>query len=136
MNLQKAEFVAGRLIDSYIYGEQHPYGVYTQPSDIDLISAEACRQFYNDYYVNGKCIIFVSGRFTEELKMQLNSAFGQLGANSKIILVPSFQSTPSAERKFRIDNDPNAVQGAIRIAMPFPNRHHPDFKKVLVLNTL
>lgn len=136
VNLQKAEFVAGRLIDSYIYGEQHPYGVYTHPSDIDLISVEACRQFYNDYYINGKCIIFVSGRFTEELKKQLNSAFGQLGANSKNIVIPSFQSTPSAERKFRIDNDPNAVQGAIRIAMPFPNRHHPDFKKVLVLNTL
>jgi zinc protease len=28
------------------------------------------------------------------------------------------------------------VQGAIRIARPFPNRHHPDFIKVSVLNTL
>jgi predicted Zn-dependent peptidase len=28
------------------------------------------------------------------------------------------------------------VQGAIRIARPFPNRHHPDFKKVMILNTL
>ena len=28
------------------------------------------------------------------------------------------------------------MQGAIRIARPFPNRHHPDFKKVLVLNVL
>ncbi|MEJ7674238.1 MAG: insulinase family protein [Chitinophagaceae bacterium] len=28
------------------------------------------------------------------------------------------------------------MQGAIRIARPFPNRHHPDFKKVMILNTL
>jgi zinc protease len=28
------------------------------------------------------------------------------------------------------------VQGAIRIARPFPNRHHPDFKKAVILNTL
>jgi predicted Zn-dependent peptidase len=28
------------------------------------------------------------------------------------------------------------VQGAIRLAQPFPNRHHPDFQKVQVLNTL
>lgn len=136
VNLQKAEFVAGRLIDSYIYGEQHPYGVYTNPLDIENVSVEACRQFYNDYYLNGKCIIFVSGRFTEALKKQLNGAFGKLNTNSKNIVVPSFQSRPVTERKFRIDNDPNAVQGAIRIAMPFPNRHHPDFKKVMVLNTL
>ena len=136
VNLQKAEFVAARLIDSYIYGEQHPYGVYTHPLDIELVTVEACRQFYNDYYLNGKCIIFVSGRFTEALKKQLNDAFGKLNTNSKNIVVPSFQSIPATERKFRIDNDPNAVQGAIRIAMPFPNRHHQDFKKVMVLNTL
>ena len=28
------------------------------------------------------------------------------------------------------------MQGSIRIARPFPNRHHPDFLKVQVLNTL
>ena len=28
------------------------------------------------------------------------------------------------------------MQGAIRIARPFPNRHHPDFMKVMVLNTV
>jgi len=136
VNLQKAEFVAARLIDSYIYGQQHPYGVYTNPLDIEFVTVEACRQFYNDYYLNGKCIIFVSGKFTEELKKQLNDAFGKLNTNSTNIVAPSFMSMPATERKFRIDNDPNAVQGAIRIAMPFPNRHHPDFKKVLVLNTL
>jgi len=136
VNLQKAEFVAARLIDSYIYGEQHPYGVYTNPVNIESVTVEACRQFYKDYYLNGKCIIFVSGRFTEALKKQLNDAFGKLNTNSKNIVVPSFQSIPATERKFRIDNDPNAVQGAIRIAMPFPNRHHQDFKKVMVLNTL
>ena len=136
VNLQKAEFIAGRLIDSYIYGEHHPYGVYTNPIDIENVTVEACRQFYNDYYLNGKCIIFVSGRFTELLKKQLNDAFGMLKTNSKNIVVPSFHSMPSSERKFRIDNDPNAVQGAIRIAMPFPNRHHKDFKKIMVLNTL
>jgi predicted Zn-dependent peptidase len=35
-----------------------------------------------------------------------------------------------------VSNDEKGVQGAIRIGRPFPNRHHPDFKKVLVLNTL
>jgi zinc protease len=28
------------------------------------------------------------------------------------------------------------VQGSIRIARPFPNRHHPDFLKIQVLNSL
>jgi predicted Zn-dependent peptidase len=47
------------------------------------------------------------------------------------------QRTISSEPKNkRISNDPDGVQGSIRIARPFPNRHHPDFQKVMVLNTL
>ena len=39
-------------------------------------------------------------------------------------------------KKTRIINDPEGVQGAIRIARPFPNRHHPDFLKTQILNIL
>ncbi len=136
VNLQKAEFVATRLIDSYIYGEHHPYGVYTNPGDIELINIEECRKYYEEYYLNGNCVIFVSGNFSADFGKQLNQYFGQLNTNRNKVVMPTFNITPSEERKFRIQNDPNAVQGAIRIAMPFPNRHHPDFKKVMVLNTL
>jgi predicted Zn-dependent peptidase len=45
-------------------------------------------------------------------------------------------TTPAVQKKYRITNDDNAVQGAIRLAQSFPNRHHPDFKKVIVLNNL
>ena len=33
-------------------------------------------------------------------------------------------------------NDVNGVQGSIRIGRDFPNRHHPDFQKVMVLNNI
>jgi predicted Zn-dependent peptidase len=40
------------------------------------------------------------------------------------------------DRTHHISNDPNGVQGAIRMARHFPNRHHPDFQAVQVLNTV
>ena len=43
---------------------------------------------------------------------------------------------PVKEKKYRITNDPDSVQGAIRIARNFPNRHHPDFQKMQVLNNI
>ena len=43
---------------------------------------------------------------------------------------------PAKEKKYRITNDPDSVQGAIRIARNFPNRHHPDFQKMQVLNNI
>lgn len=136
VNLQKAEFVAARLIDSYIYGEHHPYGVYTNTEDLEAITVEACRKYYQEHYINGRCVIFVSGNLPANLQGLLNRHFGKLTANNKRKNVPRHDINLSVERKYRIQNDPNAVQGAIRIAQPFPNRHHPDFKKAMVLNTL
>ena len=47
-----------------------------------------------------------------------------------------FKREMASQKKYRVSNDENGVQGAIRIARPFPNRHHPDFKKAVILNTL
>ncbi len=136
VNLQKAEFVAGRLIDSYLYGEHHPYGVYTNPSDIDQLTVESCRRFYEQFYLKGNCIIFVSGNIPTGLPELLNRHFGKLTVSKPPQSLPEIKALPVAENKFRIDNDLQAVQGAIRIASPFPNRHHPDFKKIVVLNNV
>jgi len=136
VNLQKAEFVAGRLIDAYVYGPNHPYGVYSQIEDIERLTAEACQAFYRNYYLQGKCILFVSGNLPADIRQQLNRHFGALNARQHSLAVQPITVQPAVEKKYCIQNDPKAVQGAIRIAAPFPNRHHPDFKKVAVLNSL
>ena len=136
VNLQKAEFVAGRLIDSYLYGPAHPYGKYTNTEDIDGLNTTAIKAFYDKYYRNGKAVLFVSGNLPEGIEQKLNAAFGQLSLTAPDHKNPFIAAAPSAEQKFRIQNDAEAVQGAIRIAAPFSNRHHPDFKKVMVLNNI
>jgi predicted Zn-dependent peptidase len=70
------------------------------------------------------------------MSLMLNEVFGKLQNVISPLALPDMQATPAQEKKYRIENDPKAVQGAIRIASPFPNRHHPDFQKVIVLNTL
>jgi predicted Zn-dependent peptidase len=66
---------------------------------------------------------------------ELNSFFGDLNINESIIN-PEHIAIPGLQKKARINNDSNGVQGAIRLGRPFPNRHHPDFKKVNILNIL
>ncbi len=136
VNLQKAEFVAGRLIDSYVYGDAHPYGVYTNPTDIDALSIDACKKFYQQYYINGHCKIFISGKLPDNIHDILNCFFGDLSTSVNEIIIPKATLSPAFEKKYRIQNDNTAVQGAIRLATPFPNRHHPDFKEIMVVNTL
>jgi predicted Zn-dependent peptidase len=49
VNLKKCDFVAGRLIDAYLYGEDHPYGRYTRFEDFDAVSRESVVDFYKQY---------------------------------------------------------------------------------------
>lgn len=136
VNLQKCEFVAGRLIDSYLYGKDHPYGYATEEKDLDGLTVENIREFYRDHYKNGSCIIFVSGNLPPNIRSLLNENFGSLSLKIPDSSLPEKITSPVAEKKYRIQNDSEAVQGAIRIAQNFPNRHHPDFKKVVVLNSV
>jgi len=134
VNLLKCDFVAHRLIDAYLYGEQHPYGRFSRFEDFEALTREQLIEFYKKYYQAGKFIIFVAGKLPENLEELLNNNFGDL-PNNKIEAI-NYSSKSAIEKKQRIINDPNGVQGAIRIARHFPNRHHPDFLKVHVLNSL
>ena len=142
VNLKKCDFVANRLIDAYLYGEQHPYGKYTRAEDYDALTTDALKKHFQQYYVEGNCVIFVAGKLPDDIELQLNKNFGMLtlknhkglntGNERPFTEVPE----PVAGSKKRIVNDETGLQGAIRIARPFPNRHHPDFQKVMVLNTV
>lgn len=136
VNLQKAEFVAGRLIDSYLYGENHPYGTYTRMEDIDALSIETIKEFYREYYLDGHCVIFIAGKIPADMQQLLNDFFGKLNVTKPSGSLPDIKTEPATEKKYRIQNDEAAVQGAIRLASHFPNRHHPDFKKAVILNNV
>lgn len=136
VNLQKCDFIANRLIDEYLYGINHPYGKYTSTLDYDNLNRDELVTFYNQFYKEGKCIIFTAGKIPTDLATALNNVFGQLPIQQRAIPNIQYHLNPAKEKKFHIINDIGGVQGAIRIARPFPNRHHPDFQKVQILNNI
>jgi predicted Zn-dependent peptidase len=135
VSLKKSDFIAGRLIDTYLYGENHPYGKFSRLEDFDALNREELLAFYQKYYQQGRFILFVAGKLPANIQSLLNTYFGDLPNNKNISLSPLAQQRAS-EKKYSITNDAAGVQGSIRIARPFPTRHHPDFMKVMVLNTL
>ena len=135
VNLQKCDFVANRFIDQYVYGADHPYGRVSREEDIQQTSRKDLVNFYSDFYLNGKCMIFSAGKLPTDFEELIDHNFGDLGINQRVPIV-IHKPEPAKEKKYRMVNDENGVQSAIRIARPFPNRHHPDFSKAIVLNTL
>jgi predicted Zn-dependent peptidase len=138
VSLKKSDFVANRLIDSYLYDEGHPYGKYTLLEDYQALEREELASFFDRYYRHGACRILTAGRLPVDLDQQLEKSFGKLPLRPPVAYasLPAPAIKPAATRKYRIVNDPNGVQGSIRIARNFPNRHHPDFQKVQVLNNV
>ncbi len=136
VNLKKSDFVAGRLIDAYLFGKEHPYGRYSSAKEYDAVEREPLTEHFDRFYRNGRCRIFMAGKLPADPGTLLNKHFGDLPLNVHTLPVVTHAVQAADERKYRITNDPDGVQGAIRMARRFPNRHHPDFTKAQVLNTL
>lgn len=138
VNLQKGEFVAGRLIDAYLFGEKHPYGKYLNLEDYATVQREDVQAFYDTYYRNGRCVIFAAGKLPKDFIESLEKYFGHLPLKARTGAAEAIQHPlqPAVQKKYKIINDPDGVQSAIRLARPFPNRHHPDFQRAMVLNNV
>ena len=136
VNLRKCDFVAGRKIDEMVFGPDHPYGVYSNPEDYDAIGKSELEAYYAQYYKNGHCMIFAAGVLPVHFEKLMNDFFGSLPFNQQPLQELQHPVVEASQKKWNIINDPSGVQGAVRIARPFPTRKHPDFPKVQVLNAL
>ena len=136
VNLKKCDFVGNRLIDAYLFGKDHPYGRYTSLDEYDDLERESLTRFYQQYYTHGKCAIFVAGNLPHNIVELLNQCFGSLPFHPTASLTKQHATAPATEKKYEVSNDAKGVQAAIRIAQPFPNRHHEDFPKMQVLNNI
>jgi zinc protease len=136
VNLKKSDFVGNRIIDELLYGLHHPYGKYTSIEEYDALQQNEAIDFYKKFYTNGKCILFVAGKLPEDIQQQLNKNFGTLPFNKETLPAVEHIAKQATAKRHNLINDPNGVQAAIRIATPFPNRHHPDFIKAQVLNNI
>ena len=136
VNLRQCEFVANQQIDAMLYGSAHPYGRYSQRENIEQLTKEDLIEFYHNYYALSGVKIFMAGKVGGQEVKYINEVFGKAELNIPAIKKAEFAIIASQERIHRIDNDANGVQGAVRIGRLFPNRHHPDYSPMVVLNTL
>jgi predicted Zn-dependent peptidase len=71
-----------------------------------------------------------------DLQQQLESCLGHLSLTGVRPTGTNHGLLPAQQRTHRIINDEQGIQGAIRMARSSPNRKHPDFVGMQVLNHL
>ncbi|MBL7766106.1 MAG: insulinase family protein [Chitinophagaceae bacterium] len=137
VQLKKSDFVANRQIDKLLFGYDHPYGRYLVAEDYQQITQGALNNHLKKHYNSASCKLFLAGSFGENELRLINETLGKSGWNNP---EPDIQLEkpihPAPEKHHRMTNNADGVQGAIRLASPFPNRLHPDFVPMIVLNTL
>lgn len=133
---KQCEFIANQRIDALLFGEAHPYGRFSKKEKIEAVTREDLQLFYRNNFAMSGVKMFMAGNVGAEEVSLLDDVFGGNIITLSTSTEQTFAAPAPAERIQRINNDPNGVQGAIRIARQFPNRHHPDFAPMVVLNTL
>lgn len=136
VSLRQCEFVANQRIDALLFGEAHPYGRYSKKEKIEAVTREDLLAFYKNNFALANVRIFMAGNIGVKEVKYLDDVFGKDLVTSSSVNQETFSPPAPSLMKHNIINDPNGVQGAIRIARLFPNRHHPDFAPMVVLNTL
>lgn len=136
VSLRECEFVANQQIDAALFGPDYPYGRYTKQEMIEDLKVEDLKAFHQKHYSLSEVKIFMAGKVSENEVALLNTIFGTAPVHSVEQSKSLFALNPATEQKQHINNDPNGVQGAIRIGRRFITRKHPDFAGLVVLNTI
>ena len=135
VNRQKVNFLARTHFNSLLYGNEHPYGMYLQPNDIEKISTTDLVDFYKSQYHSGNCTIVVSGRIKPDLAEMLETHFGGNDWNGISSSRIPYKPVSSLQKNHFIAKD-GAMQSAIRMGGLLFGRSHPDFAGMKVLNAI
>lgn len=133
---EKVASLARRNFSKIIFGNNHPYGYYTELSDYDNLKREDLIAYHKKKYDVSNCVIILSGLVSDSSVDLLNKHFGKkisTVSNGKTPVVIPFESS---KEKIHYFEKEGAIQSAIRIGMPFFNRVHPDYPGMAVVNTL
>jgi zinc protease len=137
VQLKKSDFIANRKIDEYLFGIKHPYGKYLVNEDYDAITQVALKEHLTNFFTSSNCTFFIAGEFGDVELKAIEQYFGKNAWNNSTANTEiNHEVISQSEKKYRIVNDENGVQGSIRLANHFPTKYHPDFTPMIILNTL
>lgn len=136
INNQKVDFVARKLLTEKLFGAEHPYGFFPTTKDYDKLKREDLVELKNRCYNYKNCKIIASGKINKYILNLLNECFGKDRWGKNVNLKNTEYPTPAVVPEKYYVKKKNANQSAIRIGKVLFNKTHPDYNKLLVLNTV
>lgn len=135
VSMEKVSYVARKESMKQIFGTKNPYGASAELVDFVNLNRDEIVAFHKKYYQLNNCEIIISGNVTPDCMGLLNHFFGiiEIPKTNKFDLISN--SHEEQNTKLFIAKE-NSLQSAIRIGKQFPNKLHPDYFGLQILNTV
>lgn len=132
VNIEKTSVEANKIFREGLFGSDHSFGKTLEPADIELISLDEVASFQQEYIQTSSFNIFLVGNITQKHIGLLHEYFNKQTIHSSSSII-----SPKLNDVFELRKDKaDSLQCSIRIGRRMFNRHHPDFFKFLVFNTI
>jgi len=138
VNDLKNDYVGDMVFKEALFGKDHPYGYRTTAAAIDSISREKLISYYRTALTADRCMIGISGNYTQKEIDLLNKHLGSKeGWTDK--------QDPEAEHSWKIEQGSekkivrelkDSVQASLYVGMPAIGRLHEDFKALSFTNLI
>lgn len=129
---EKSSFLASKKFREAIFGEAHPYGKDLTLEDIDKLTRDDVRSFYDQYYTL-PFEVLISGLPNSGFIADINKIFGQT-VLQKAAADPTYISHPISSPTI-IEKEAN-LQSSIRVGKKLLTKDQPDYVKLLIVNEI
>lgn len=134
VNNQKVDGIARQHFSENLFGENHPYGITAKQAHYDSLTTDFLKSFHQQYYIGKGARIIASGFINNDVIGTIKKTFSNIVL--KDLEDRKFQFQSNGKQGEVLIPKEDAIQSAIRIGRPMFNKLHPDFQKMLVLNTI
>ena len=134
LDLSKNELLCYRLFTERLFGKDHPYGYNTELEDIKSLTNNDVKSFFKSAHGTNNSFLVVCGKVNQEIRNNINL---HLGKTKNEIFIPLYKPVISVTPENRIFHQTkNEFQCALKFGRRLFNRHHEDFTKFFVFNTI
>jgi zinc protease len=132
--LSKNDVLAYRELTAKIFGESHPYGYNTEPSDILALNTAMLKDYHRTQCALSSAFIVLSGQYSDKIRGIIVESLGSVPLGEP---VPEkhFPDPENKQGSFHIESS-NDVQTSLKMGCLWVPRRHKDFVALRFLNTV
>ncbi|NNE26721.1 MAG: insulinase family protein [Saprospiraceae bacterium] len=132
--LSKNDVLAYRRLTEIIFGDQHPYGYNTEPSDILALKLDQVNAYRDTCHGTNNALAVISGKYSEKVSELCKASLGAIDMKTSTFKQEFFN--PDIKHVFEKLATDQTVQTSLKIGRKLFKRKHSDFSKMQVANTL